>query len=154
LSMYASQPTAPGREGPAPATTTGTAPPDAAPSGPKEGGGGLGGGPMTILIMVLPLLLIFMTMRGQSSATKKQKEIESGLKTGDTVLTQSGLVGKVTEVGETRVKLEIAPGVSVRMLKSAISGIDAGEVKTADKDGKANSADAKDAKDKPQDKKA
>lgn len=98
---------------------------------------------MSILIMVLPILLIFMTMRGQ---TKKQKQIESGLKTGDMVITQSGLIGKITElVGETRVKVEIAPGVNVRMLKSAISGVDGGEVKS----------DAKpDAKEKPQEKKA
>jgi preprotein translocase subunit YajC len=141
LSTYSFQPTAPG-QGPAapPPTTTGTAPAD----GPAPGGGGggaFGGGVMPLLIMVLPILLIFMTMRGQ---TKKQKQIEQGLKTGDTVITQSGLIGKVTEmIGETRVKLEIAPGVSVRMLKSAISGIDAGDQKTT-----------AEVKDKPQEKKA
>jgi preprotein translocase subunit YajC len=98
--------------------------------------------------MALPLLLIFLTMRGQS---KKQKQIESTLKTGDTVVTQSGLIGKITEfVGETRVKVEIAPGVNVRMLKSAISGVDGGETKAAD----AKDAKDKDAKDKPQEKKA
>ena len=96
---------------------------------------------MSVLFLVLPILLIFMTMRGQS---KKQKQVESSLKTGDTVVTQSGLIGKVTEfIGDTRVKVEIAPGVSVKMLKSAISGVDAGDVKTADA-----------AKDKPQEKKA
>lgn len=85
---------------------------------------------MSLLIMALPILLIFMTMRGQN---KKQKQIEQGLKTGDTVVTQSGLIGKVTEfIGETRVKVEIAPGVSVRMLKSAISGVDGGEPKSSD----------------------
>lgn len=139
MSTYLFQPTAPGREGPAapPPTTTGTAQPDGQPQGP---GGGLGGGIMPLLIMVLPILLIFMTMRGQ---TKKQKQVESSLKTGDTVITQSGLIGKITEfVGETRVKVEIAPGVAVKMLKSSISGVDAGEVKSAD------------AKDKPQEKKA
>ena len=134
MSMYSSQPSAPGAAspaGPAP-TTTGTAPAEGPPPGtqPAGGGGGAFGGPMSILIMVLPILLIFMTMRGQ---TKKQKQVEQGLKTGDTVVTQSGLIGKVTEfIGETRVKVEIAPGVSVRMLKSAISGIDSGDVKTGD----------------------
>ncbi len=100
---------------------------------------------MPMLLMALPLLLIVLTMRGQ---TKKQKQIESNLKTGDTVVTQSGLIGKITDfVGETRVKVEIAPGVTVRMLKSAISGVDAGEAKpAADKDAKE--------KDKPQEKKA
>ena len=141
MSTYSFQPSAPG-QGPAapPPTTTGTTPADGSPAGGAQPGG-LGGGIMPLLIMALPILLIFMTMRGQ---TKKQKQIESGLKTGDTVITQSGLIGKVTEmIGETRVKVEIAPGVNVKMLKSAISGVDAGDVKTTT-----------DAKDKPQEKKA
>ena len=132
MSMFSFQPTAaPGREAPAaPAQPTpGTAPPEGPPPGPGTAspGGPLGGGMMPLLIMVLPILLIFMTMRGQ---TKKQKQVESNLKTGDTVVTQSGLIGKITELGETRVKIEIAPGVSVRMLKSAISGVDGGEQAT------------------------
>ena len=141
------QPSAPGRDAPPPPTTSGTAPAAGAP--PAGAGGAFGGGIMPLLIMVLPILLIFMTMRGQ---TNKQKKVESSLKTGDTVITQSGLIGKVTEfIGETRVKVEIAPGVSVRMLKSAISGVDGGDVKTADaKDAK----DAPGSKDKPQEKKA
>jgi preprotein translocase subunit YajC len=92
--------------------------------------------------MLLPILLIFMTMRGQ---TKKQKQLESTLKTGDTVVTQSGLIGKILELNERTVKLEIAPGVNVRMLKSAIQGVDSGDPKPAD---------AKDAKDAKQEKKA
>jgi preprotein translocase subunit YajC len=142
--MYSSQPSAPG-QGPAappspPTTTAGTAPADGAPA---QGQGGAFGSPiMSVLIMALPILLIFMTMRGQ---TKKQKQIESSVKTGDMVITQSGLIGKITEmVGETRVKVEIAPGVNVKMLKSAITGVDAGEVKTT----------GADLKDKPQEKKA
>lgn len=92
--------------------------------------------------MLLPILLIFMTMRGQ---TKKQKALESTLKTGDTVVSQSGLIGKILELNERTVKLEIAPGVNVRMLKSAIQGVDSGDPKPAD---------AKDAKDAKQEKKA
>jgi preprotein translocase subunit YajC len=146
--MYSSQPTAPGSQGSAPPTSAGTAPADAGPPG-AGAASPFGGGITPILIMVLPILLIFFTMRGQ---TKKQKQIESNLKTGDTVVTQSGLIGKVVEfVGETRVRVEIAPGVTVRMLKSAISGVDGGDVKPDAKDAK----DAKDAtKDKPQEKKA
>ncbi len=145
MSTYAFQPTAPGREAPAspPATNTGTTQPDGQP--PAGGAQGPGpSSPVMLLVMVLPILLIFMTMRGQ---TKKQKQIESSLKTGDTVITQSGLIGKVTElIGDTRVKVEIAPGVNVRMLKSAISGVDGGEPKPGDA--------KSDAKDKPQEKKA
>jgi preprotein translocase subunit YajC len=159
LSTYSSQPAAPGVTGSpgtpggpaAPATNTGTAPAEGAP---PASGGPFGSPMMSMLIMVLPILLIFMTFRGQN---KKQKQIESSVKAGDTVITQSGLIGKITEmVGETRVKVEIAPGVNVRMLKSAITGVDGGESKDvkegASKDGA--SKDAKDSKDKPQEKKA
>jgi preprotein translocase subunit YajC len=140
LSTYSFQPSAPG-QGPAapPPPTTGTQQPDG--PAPAQGQQQQSLPMMSLLVMALPILLIFMTMRGQ---TKKQRQVESGLKTGDTVITQSGLIGKVTEmIGETRVKVEIAPGVNVKMLKSAISGVDAGEVKTGT-----------DAKDKPQEKKA
>jgi preprotein translocase subunit YajC len=140
LSTYSFQPSAPG-QGPAapPPPTTGTQQPDA--PAPAQGQGQQSMPMMSLLVMALPILLIFMTMRGQ---TKKQRQVESSLKTGDTVITQSGLIGKVTEmIGETRIKVEIAPGVSVKMLKSAISGVDAGDVKTST-----------DAKDKPQEKKA
>lgn len=142
MSTFSFQPSpAPGREGPAaPATQTGTAP--AETPHPSGGSSPLGGSWQMILMMVLPVVLILMTMRGQG---KKQKEIEASLKTGDTVLTQSGLVGKIVELSGTRAKVEIAPGVTVKMLKSAISGIDAGESKAGE---------SKDSKDKLQDKKA
>ncbi|MFT3769820.1 MAG: preprotein translocase subunit YajC [Minicystis sp.] len=142
MSTLAFQPTpaAPGREGPqAPAPTTGTAPAEGPPPGTQQPGGP-SSSIMMLLMVVLPVLL-FWTM--SSGNRKRQKQLESSLKVGDTVLTQAGLVGKVTEMTETRVKLEIAPGVSVRMLKSAISGVDAGEQKPAES-----------TKDKPQEKKA
>ena len=105
---------------------------------------------MQMLILLLPILLIFMTMRGQS---KKQKAIESGLKTGDKVITQSGLIGKIIELNERTVRLEIAPGVNVQMLKSAIQGPDGGDPKPGDAKAK-DEKDAKDAKDAKQEKKA
>jgi preprotein translocase subunit YajC len=154
LSTFSFQapPPAPGRDGPAGSGPTTTTPGTTAPTdvpGAAPGGIGAPGSPlgsvMPLLIVVLPILLLFMTMRGQ---TKKQKQVESGLKTGDTVITNSGLIGKITDMTETRVKVEIAPGVSVRMLKSAISGVDGGEPKPD-----ATKPDAA-TKDKPQEKKA
>ena len=119
----------PGREGPAPAPATGQpsqgVPPQEAPPPGPFGGSSL----TTLLIMLAPILLIFMTMRGQ---TKKQKQLESSLKTGDTVISQSGLIGKIIEMNERTVRLEIAPGVNVRMLKSAIQGVDSGDPKPAE----------------------
>jgi preprotein translocase subunit YajC len=147
LSTFSFQapPPAPGRDGPAgPSGPAQTTPGTTAPADVPSGGGGAASNPMMLLMVLLPVLLLMMTMRGQN---KKQKQVESALKTGDTVVTNSGMIGKITEMTELRVKIEIAPGVSVRMLKSAITGIDAGEAKPDP------SKDAP-AKDKPQEKKA
>ncbi|WP_438021678.1 preprotein translocase subunit YajC [Sorangium sp. So ce233] len=121
---------APGRAGNAPA-----APVEGQPSPPPSGGeappGPFGGGAFSFLILALPLLLIFVMTRSQN---KKQKQLESSLKVGDRVYTQSGILGRITELSPNspRVKLEIAPGVNVQILKSAIQGPDPGEAAAAD----------------------
>ena len=61
------------------------------------------------------------------SQKKKQAALEGKLKTGDQVVTQSGLLGKLTEKGDRYAKLEIAPGVKVKVLRSTLVGLDAGE---------------------------
>jgi preprotein translocase subunit YajC len=76
-----------------------------------------------MLVAFLPVVLfMYFTSRSQQ---KKQKELESKLKKGDRVVTTSGLVGKLVEIDASRhVKLEIAPGVKVQMLRTAITGLD------------------------------
>jgi preprotein translocase subunit YajC len=93
-----------------------------------------------LLMFALPILLLFMMTRSQ---TKKQRQLESNLKAGDRVVTQAGLIGKIVDINPNtnRVKLEIAPGVNVQVLKSSIQGVDAGETSA-------------EVKDKPQEKKA
>ena len=138
MSTFYSQLPASGQQGPAPAPGQPVqGPPPDAPSGGAPPMSGM----TTILFMLMPVLLIVFTMRNQS---KKQKAIEQNLKTGDTVVTQSGLIGKITEMNERTVRLEIAPGVNVRLLKTAIQGIDAGDTKV---DPKADPKDSKESKD-------
>jgi preprotein translocase subunit YajC len=86
-----------------------------------------------LLMFALPILLLFMMTRNQ---TKKQKQLESSLKVGDRVVTQAGLIGKIADMSPNtnRVKLEIAPGVNVQVLKSSIQGVDAGETSAEAKD--------------------
>lgn len=96
---------------------------------------------MSILFFLLPLLFVFLMTRSQS---KKQKEIEAALKPGDVVVIQSGLIGKIIDLGDVNVKLEIAPGVNVRVRKSSIQGLE----------GEARAADSTASKDKANEKKA
>ena len=103
-----------------------------------------------MLLMFLPMILLFFYMT--RSQSKKQKDMEASLKTGDRVITQSGLVGRLVDIGESRVKVEIAPGVTVQMLKSALSGVDAGDVKSTD--AKTKEPGKESGKEKSQEKKA
>jgi preprotein translocase subunit YajC len=123
-SMMSQPAEAPGREGtqpPAqPAQPSEGAPP---PSAPPPSGGGLSMGMMLLLPLVLFGVIILMN-RGEK---KRRSELETKLKKGDRVLTRSGIAGKLIEVGERTVRLEIAPGVNVTMVKTAIEGLDPGD---------------------------
>jgi preprotein translocase subunit YajC len=87
-----------------------------------------------LLVLMAFLPVIFIMFFSNRSSAKKQKEMESKLKKGDRIVTQSGLVGKLVDPVEGRhAKLEIAPGVKVTILRSSIAGLDAEETaKTKD----------------------
>ena len=85
-------------------------------------GGGLG----SMLFLLLPILLIFWMTRSQ---TKKQKELEESLRVGDRVVTRAGIIGKIVKMGDRTVDIELAAGVTVPFLKSAVEGKDATDAK-------------------------
>lgn len=114
---------------PAPGRDSGTTQAPPAPSGGPPPDPGFGGSILPLLIMVVPmLLLLFFTSRSQQ---KKHAAALAALKKGDRVLTQSGLVGRLVEMGDRFAKLEIAPGVKVEVLKSHVLGIDSAETQAS-----------------------
>ena len=84
-----------------------------------------------MLVLFLPLFfLLFWMPRSQQ---KKQAAALAKLQKGDRVVTHSGMLGKLVEMGERTYKLEIAAGVKVDVLKSSIAGKDGTDVSPADK---------------------
>lgn len=79
--------------------------------------------------MLLPLLIIMWW--GNRSQTKKHQAMLSSLAKGDRIILQGGLVGKLVEMDERLVKVEISPGVKVDFLKSAVLGKDSPETQAA-----------------------
>jgi preprotein translocase subunit YajC len=75
-----------------------------------------------MMLMFVPLILV-MVWQSRSQA-KKQEQAVAGLKKGDRVVTQSGLVGRLAEVDNRYAKVEIAPGVKVTMLRTSLTGRD------------------------------
>jgi preprotein translocase subunit YajC len=89
--------------------------------------GGLGGGAM--LEMLLPFALIFVIMyflilRPQRQTAKRREDMLKAIRRGDTVVTNGGVVGKVTKVvDDHEVELQIAEGVRVRQMRSLIAEV-------------------------------
>jgi len=89
--------------------------------GGSSGGGGAGGGAFSLLFPLLIMVpFLFLMFRRQ----KKEQEARGNLKKGDTVVSQSGLVGELIELDERFAKVKIAPGTTVKMLVSSIGPLD------------------------------
>ncbi|MYK32411.1 MAG: preprotein translocase subunit YajC [Boseongicola sp. SB0670_bin_30] len=89
-----------------------------------SGGGG------NALLMQLPFfILIFaifylLLIRPQRKKMKEHQAMVEALRRGDQVITQGGVVGKVTKVREDgEVEIEIAEGVNVRVIKNTIQTV-------------------------------
>ena len=79
------------------------------------------GGLMQMLPMILMFVVLwFLMIRPQMKKAKEHKALLAGLAKGDEVVTQGGIVGKVTKVGENYVSVEIAEGTEVVVQKPAI----------------------------------
>jgi preprotein translocase subunit YajC len=71
-------------------------------------------------IALLVAIMYFVMIRPQQKQAKTHRELLAGLKKGDEVVTQGGILGKIHLVSEQTVTLEVASGVRVRVLKRSI----------------------------------
>jgi preprotein translocase subunit YajC len=98
-------------------------------------GGAAGGGSMLQTLLIPALLLVvfyFLLIRPQSKRAKEQREMLSKVAVGDEIATTGGILGKVTEVGEQFLSLEIADGVNVKLQKFQVAQVlPKGTVKSA-----------------------
>jgi preprotein translocase subunit YajC len=92
--------------------------------------GSLGaGGANSMIIQFMPLILIivimyFLILRPQQRKVKTHQEMVKALRRGDTVITNGGLIGKVTKVvDDNHIEIEISDGVRVRHLRSSVSEV-------------------------------
>lgn len=90
-----------------------------------SGGGGQGGGDIQFIIMMAIVFLIFyfLMIRPQQKKQKEMREMIGNMKHGDMVITTGGLYGKVINITDNVVTLEIADKVRVRVLKSHIGAV-------------------------------
>jgi preprotein translocase subunit YajC len=84
----------------------------------------IGGAQSGLMGMLFPLLLVVvMFVVVVWPQMKKQKELKAmneGLAKGDEVVTNGGMLGKVTKINETIVHLEVSQGTEIQVQRSAI----------------------------------
>src|SRR3569623_229214 len=78
--------------------------------------------------LVLPRALFvavffFMVIRPNSKRTKEHRALIASLAKGDEVVTSTGMLGRVTDLSDSYVSVEIAPNVSVKLQKAAITAV-------------------------------
>jgi preprotein translocase subunit YajC len=89
-----------------------------------QSSGGSGGS--SLISLALPLVMIvglyFILIRPQRQRQRQQQSMQSALRVGDDVLISGGIYGTVTEIDDEAdsVRVEIAPGTEVRMLRQGI----------------------------------
>ena len=91
-----------------------------------QSGGGAGSPDFSFLIMIVLLFVVmyFFMIRPQQRRAREHREMVANVKRNDKVLTNGGLIGKITKAGEgPEIELEIAPDVKVSVDRNAIQGI-------------------------------
>jgi preprotein translocase subunit YajC len=83
-------------------------------------------GPMGDIMNFLPIILMFVVLyflmvRPQMKKAKEHKALLDALSKGDEVVTQGGLAGRITKVGDDFVSISIADNVEIQMQKPAIT---------------------------------
>lgn len=83
-------------------------------------------GPMDSVMQFLPIILMFavlyfLMVRPQMKKAKEHKALLEALSKGDEVVTQGGLTGRITKVGDDFVSISIADNVEIQMQKGAIT---------------------------------
>ena len=77
----------------------------------------------------VPIILIFgimyfLMIRPQQKKMKDHRAMVAALRKGDQIVTQGGIIGKVTKVKEdNEVEVEIATGVKVRVIQNTITQV-------------------------------
>jgi preprotein translocase subunit YajC len=92
-------------------------------------GGGGAGDSGSMIMSLLPFALIFVIMyflilRPQQKKAKAHQDMVKNVRRGDTVVTNGGLIGKVTKViDEDQIEIEIADDVRIRQVRQMVTDV-------------------------------
>ena len=79
--------------------------------------------PSIVMMVALFGIMYFLMIRPQMKRAKEDRELTAKLAKGDEVITNGGIAGRVDELGENFISVEIAEGVRVKMQRAAIVAV-------------------------------
>ena len=81
--------------------------------------------PMGSILMFVVIIAIFwlLIIRPQMKRNKQHRELVSALAVGDEVVTAGGLLGRITEVGDSFLNIELADGVIVKLQRQSVAQV-------------------------------
>lgn len=93
-----------------------------------QAGGGQGGQEPSLIGSLLPLIIIFvlfwfLLIRPQTKRAKEHRKMVEALSTGDEIVTNGGVLGRINEVGEQFLTVEIAAGVEIHVQRHAVGAL-------------------------------
>ena len=74
-------------------------------------------------LIVIFVLFYFLLIRPQQKKQKEHRQMVDALSSGDEIVTGGGMLGKVSDVGEQFVTVEVADGVSIKVQKHTITAV-------------------------------
>jgi len=84
--------------------------------------GGFQGAPLLMMVVFIAIFY-FLLIRPQQKKAKEHQNLVSKLAAGDEVVTSGGILGRITDVGDTFVTLEVAEGVRIKVQRIQIGAL-------------------------------
>jgi preprotein translocase subunit YajC len=83
------------------------------------------GDPMTGMLFFVGMIVIFyfLLIRPQQKRAKEHKKMVEAIGKGDEIVTNGGVLGKIIEVGEQYLTIEIASNVQIKVQRHAVSTV-------------------------------
>ncbi|PCJ33328.1 MAG: preprotein translocase subunit YajC [Gammaproteobacteria bacterium] len=73
--------------------------------------------------IVLLVLFYFMLIRPQSKKAKEHRSMQDAISKGDEVVTDGGLMGKITAIGDNAITVQLAENIEVKIRRESINSV-------------------------------
>ena len=96
---------------------------DAHAADPTPAGGAAGGLMSFLPLVIIFVIFYFLLISPQSKRAKEHREMVAKLAKGDEVVAGGGILGRVTDVSESYITVEIADGVAIKVQRHAVAQV-------------------------------